>query len=47
MNDLDTNMAYTNVNPNSNNNYSLVEHPLDVYNEVICPEYNPVNYVDG
>ena len=40
-------IKYTNVNPNASNNHSWVEHPLDVYNFVYCPDYNNTDEVDG
>ena len=40
-------LNYTNVNPNATNNHSWVEHPLDVYNFVSCPDYNVTYKVDG
>ena len=40
-------LKYTNVNPNATNNHSWVEHPLDVYNFVSCPDYNVTYKVDG
>ena len=40
-------LYYTNVNPNATNNHSWIEHPLDVYNFVSCPDYNAEHKVDG
>ena len=40
-------LNYTNVNPNATNNHSWVEHPLDVYNFVGCPDYDATHKVDG